>query len=572
MDGWSTLKRLIWLRRTTGGGGTPSVDETITGISPLVLAAALKKPIKSLIQFGKMEQDGTPTPNSSIDLKCNNGTLKMVDDELPVGYKRLTGISFGGNVWYETGEALTGNDEVTMTLGDTASQGQNVFGSYNGTSSGAKNFSLFIYGNGSTTSSYFRYGDQLLRPRYGNGERTITFGKSGTDGFAADASATPDTFETPANAYIGMLPNSTSPSYTGDIKGNILVGTRLKWIPCERTSDGVIGYYEQVKDVFIEPSGTGTPTSLGYDGSQYVLRTVGSPEVISIYGKNLNGGTLAHVGFTSTGGTSTSDTFCGTGSIIPCNAGEKYTVSFGGFTTSGISGVFVSTWKTDGTFNLRQAIASTGTTTFQIPAGVNRVNFTLYKTGGATIDAGAWLQVEYGASATDYAAYIAPQTAGAVNLYAAGDYADVQDIISGVITRKVGIKVIDGTENISTSNACFTIPISDRMTSKTTLICSHFPYSSKTSSQTDDETIISFSSTNIGFRFDACADKTAFAAWLKAQYDAGTPVIVIYPLAEEVEESTTPQELFTNAGTNTITVIAEISGIALEVTYKKEAA
>lgn len=184
--------------------------------------------------------------------------------ELPEGYKRLTGIRFDGDVWYETGEALTGDDDVTMTLDNTASQGQNVFGSYNGTSASARNFSLFIYGNGSTSNSYFRYGEQLLRPRFGTGERTITFGKSGTDGFATDATATPDTFETPANAYIGMLPNSTSPAYTGDIKYNILVGTRLKWIPCERASDGVIGYYESVKGNFIGPSGTGTPISLGY--------------------------------------------------------------------------------------------------------------------------------------------------------------------------------------------------------------------------------------------------------------------------------------------------------------------
>lgn len=184
--------------------------------------------------------------------------------ELPAGYKRLAGIRFDGDTWYETGEALTGADVVTMTLDNTASQGQNVFGSYNGTSASARNFSLFIYGNGSASSSYFRYGDQLLRPRYGNGERTITFGKNGTDGFATDASVTPDTFTTPANAYIGMLPNSTSPAYTGDIKGNIAVGTRLKWIPCERESDGVIGYYESVKGNYIEPSGTGTPISLGY--------------------------------------------------------------------------------------------------------------------------------------------------------------------------------------------------------------------------------------------------------------------------------------------------------------------
>ena len=573
MDGWSTLKKLIWLRRTTGGG-TPSVDETITGISPLVLAAALHKPIVSLKQTGVCEQAETPAPAAPVDIYCNNGALRMVDDELPAGYKRVLGFACNNNAMWEVPNFhLRGSDTVRISFSISAAC--NVFGCYQGADAD-DNYDL--YASVSAGSKYFRYGNGTYLSYWSNdnlGRRfDVVYTPNGSSGMPQDSTWTPKTFESENNMLIGSTTlTGTSSKLKGSLFGNIEVDGRLKLIPCERLSDNVLGYYDTYSETFIEPySGFAGAVSLGYDGSHYVLTIVGSPEVISIYGKNLNGGTLAHVGFTSTGGTSTSDTFCGTGSIIPCNAGEKYTVSFGGFTTSGISGVFVSTWKTDGTFNMRQAIASTGTTTFQIPAGVNRVNFTLYKTGGATIDAGAWLQVEYGASATDYAAYIAPQTAVAVNLYAAGNYADVQDIISGVITRKVGIRVFDGTENISVSNACFTIPINDRMTSKTTLICSHFPYSSKTSSQTDDETIISFSSTNIGFRFDACADKTAFAAWLKAQYDAGTPVIVLYPLAEETTESAAPQELHTNAGTNTLIVTAEVSNIPFEVTYKKEAA
>ena len=155
-----------------------------------------------------------------------------------------------------------------MTLKNTVTTGQNVFGSYNGTSSGTKNFSLFIYGGGSQSNSYFRYGEQLLRPRFGSNEHTITFGKSGTSGFATDVSApTLKTFTTISTAYIGMLPNSSSPAFTGTIVGEISVGTRLKWIPVERESDNVIGYYEIINGVFIGPNGTGTPTTSGYASS-----------------------------------------------------------------------------------------------------------------------------------------------------------------------------------------------------------------------------------------------------------------------------------------------------------------
>lgn len=250
--------------------------ETVTGISPLALASAAAHAVKSLIQTGKCTTSGG-------DIYCNNGKLVAVDDELPAGYKRITGIKFDGDFYYDTGESLTGDDDVTMTLANTITTGQNVFGSYNGTASGTKNFSLFIYGGGSTSNSYFRYGEQLLRPRFGSNERTITFGKGGTDGFATDVSGTPETFTTPANAYIGMLPNSTSPAYTGSISGNILIGTRLKYIPVERESDGVIGYYERVKSNFIAPTGSGTPVSLGYDHShENTLSVVGTPEVLTI--------------------------------------------------------------------------------------------------------------------------------------------------------------------------------------------------------------------------------------------------------------------------------------------------
>ena len=102
-----------------------------------------------------------------------------------------------------------------------------------------------------------------------------------------------------------MLPNSTSPAYTGTIVGNITVGTRLKWIPCEREADGAVGYYEAVKGKFIAPTGTGTPTKGAYDYTHAHLEVVGTPEVLSVGGKNLNGGTIENKGYTSTGGEST---------------------------------------------------------------------------------------------------------------------------------------------------------------------------------------------------------------------------------------------------------------------------
>lgn len=270
-----------WGMHFSEGGGSGSWT-TLSGATPLTLANAVASAIKRLVQFGLATQESEPTPSTPVDIMCNNGALKLVDDELPQGYRRITEIRFDGNTWYETEESLTGDDDVTMTLANTSSTGQNVFGSYNGTAEGRVNFSLFIYGANSTSNSYFRYGGQLVRPRYGSGKRTITFGKSGTSGFDTNVSVTATTFTTPANTYIGMLPNSTSPAFTGSIIGDIVVGTRLKWIPCERASDGSIGYYETHSGTFTAPSGTGAPTKGDYDGSHYTLQIVGTPETLSV--------------------------------------------------------------------------------------------------------------------------------------------------------------------------------------------------------------------------------------------------------------------------------------------------
>lgn len=379
-------------------------------------------PLLGVTINGICSQGSTPAPTAPVDILCNNGVLTYKDEDLPVGYKRITEIDFDGDTWYETGKALTSEDVVTMTLAGTSSTGQNVFGSYNGTAEGRVNFSLFIYGAGSTSQSYFRYGTQLLRPVFGSGQRTITFGQDGTTGFATDKSATFAEFETPANTYIGMLPNSTSPAYTGRIIGEITVGTRLKWIPCERELDGAIGYYEAVNGSFIAPSGTGAPTKGAYDYSHIIAEASGTQETVSI--------------------------------------------------------------------------TATGETT---------------------------------------------QSATVATLLQAGTYADEQDVIVGEIIRRAKALVFTGEENVSASGDGWAIGISDKLKSKATVLCTHYPYSSETMANAPDKSIIAFASVNIGIKDSTLTSAADVKAFLAAQYAAQTPVMVVYPLETETTEQVTAQ-------------------------------
>lgn len=260
--------------------GGASTEEYAGTESPHTFVAS-KGRLKSLIRYGKCEQSGTPTSSSPVSIKCNNGTLTTKDAELPYGYRRIESIEFGGSTYYDTNEKLYGTDVVTMTIADFVSSGQNLFGAYAGTDDDVNNFSIYIYGS-STGQAYWRYGQKLYRPVVGGtAQRTISFGAGGTDGFKTDVSYPTVDFETDATARIGALPNSSSSKFDGKIIGNITIGTRLKYIPCVRSSDGFIGYYETVNGVFLEPRGS-SPVAGEYDDVHLVPYVVGTAEVVTL--------------------------------------------------------------------------------------------------------------------------------------------------------------------------------------------------------------------------------------------------------------------------------------------------
>ena len=427
--------------------------------SPLLLPDAIANSLHYVKAFGGTELSGTPTPSTPATITCNNGILKVKDSELPVGYKRLQGISYDSNTYYETNEKLYGSDTLTIRLSGTTTNGRNVIGAYSRTGDDARNFSLFIYGANSTSNSYLRHGTQLGRPRYGTGARTLVMGPTGTDGFLTDVTYDAEDFETTDTFWIGGLPNSSSTKFDGNIIGNITVSNRLKYIPCERVSDGEIGYYETFTGTFLENQGSGTPVSMGYDTSY----------MTEIY------------------------------------------------------------------------IDPTGT--------VETIEDTL------------------GNSAT------------CEPLLAVGDYTDVQSILDGVVTRNVGVKVLTGEENFETATAtnCYSLTntlgtgnFTDR-----TIACSHFG-STSTQPGTGDRQGLAFivnKGPDYTIAFGATTQfstQTQWKNWLAAQAAAGTPVIVVYPLATPTTESVAGQTLQVTDGDNTLEITqASISGLELEAEYEQ---
>lgn len=438
-----------FLLNGTAGSGPSWQDIVLSGNGSLSLTNAKANGLNYLKLFGGTEQSGTPTPTSPIDIVSNNGTLKMVDDELPAGYKRVLGYECDNNVlWQITGFKLRGSDTVRISFSVTAAC--NVFGCYQGASAD-DNYDLYV----STTSGskYCRYGNGTYLSYWSSGNLgkrfDVVFTPNGSQGMPQDSTWSPETFESANDLIIGSTSlTGTSAKLKGNLYGNFEVDNRLKIIPCERLSDNSLGYYDTYSKTFFEP--TGTPTSLGYDGSHYVLTVDGTVETVEV------------------------------------------------------------------------------------------------DTTGDTATAEMLLKV--------------------------GDYQDVQNVTNGNITRNVGIKVLDGTEDWfeGTSGTGYR-KISLQMTnvgvtgSNSAGLCTHCKCEYA-------NTVGNFyfsSSGTLQMVVDSTETLSGFKTWLANQYANGTPVIVVYTLATATTETVTGQHLGIQAGTNVVEITqASIDNLELEVSYK----
>lgn len=184
--------------------------------------------------------------------------------ELPKEYRELIGIGYNSSVYYLISDFyLEGSDTVRLSFSVT--KACNVFGCYTNQYA-TTNYSLYM-----TTSSggkYLRYGNGTYNSYVASAQLNQRFDAiitpTGSTGMPQNDTWTAKTFTAVADLCIGTTSTSaTSSKLDGNIWGNFEVDGRFKGIPCERISDGVIGYYDTYSHTFYPPA-AGTPTSLGY--------------------------------------------------------------------------------------------------------------------------------------------------------------------------------------------------------------------------------------------------------------------------------------------------------------------
>lgn len=442
---WSNLRKLIYLYIISNKNN--NIITTIKGASPLSITNALAKPIKSLIQYGKIIQNGIPTPDVSVDIVCNNGVLQMVHRSgLPSGYKLLEYVGGNGSRNVLTNVYLASTDVVECEFKNSTTTGYGAM------------YGVFKLGESSAFyANQTYYGYDVDNNKVDTGIRVDTEWHFSRHDFVNGTLTIDDTtvtfvpFEFENSVKNAVLSRYYNNNYGYSWKGYVrkFKVTRNGEVVCDllpaKNGNDVAGLYDLVTGIFYE--GIGGDLLEGNEVDDYELRVVGTPEVLSV-----------------------------------------------------------------------------GT-----------------------------------------------QTASVQSLFAVGNYADTQDIINGAVNHKVGVKVFDGTEAFTISGAAFrTVELSDKA-ANTKVFCSHFNGDvtpTMAVSTMPDLSVKGYGPNEaIFFKYSTITTVADFKAYLAAQYAAGTPVIVIYPLAEEQDEKVAEQPLYTEKGENVINVISDVGAVELETSY-----
>lgn len=552
---------------------------TVTATTPFSVQNALKSKMQSLIQYGKMVQDGTPTPDAPVWPSINNGTVRMVDPDLPAGYKRLTGLTLE-SARFETDIILTGASTLRFSA---SGKSGNWIGAYQ-TADVDNNYSFYASAN--ANGKYLRYDGEtynssiVIDTRY-----DITITPTGVTGSRTPSTWSQKAFVCAYPVSIGATSPGANPAPNVTFYGSIFADD-VEIIPCERESDGTLGYF--VNGAFLTDTAGGTVTSLGYDTNHLVLGVDGTPEVLTVGGRNLaNPALVDGEGWYIVSGKIANSAAANRTIVFPCKPNTTY-----------------SWWHCDGVGGMRAFESDTATPTVGDTAAW-AVGSPAYKAANVvttytTSATAKYLIIDYSrrdssstrthdeqfadfmlvegavSEALPYEPYRAPQTVTVPDLFAVGGYKDEADIISGVVTRNVGCKVLDGTEawtKLSGVNAYFTEIAGMKVCNPVEAgFSTHFiGTAAATSSMPDGSVKLTYTSTPSGaisIRYNASASTANFKAYLAAQYAAGTPVVVWYPLATPTTESITPQELSTVKGANVIDATSDIAPFDVSVTYR----
>lgn len=582
---------------------------TISGIPPLQLLGAVADSLTSLKAFGGTKENyGIPTEYTQIDYATKKGTASVQGK-------------------FNTGIRPTADDvkiEMKVKIGDEAqASGQTTVGSFYACQSRASANSPITGLSGSSssngingnvngqliTSSITRIKDHidLIIHEYKNGSQTLYVKDLTTN--TEDTQTGTYTFAAPTkNLFI--FGNTTT---TNNLNNNNAIYYCKIWesgtlvfdaVPVIRNSDNLVGLYDKVSETFIEPIvGEGG----GFEAGAVTTPTPSDP--MDIYCNNGKISVLDHTNwnvitnpdsetgkgmFINTSGVLSKANDRGAGVFIPVTVGKKYTVminrrtvDLGTILRYGQSNNSEPPSSSEQLLDWYRGTLTDGmmiSFTAKRPYFVMQLSANLVEATGGIDNSIEVIE----ASGDNETIAITDEnnttvcTATANNIFAINTYKDMQEIITGATTHKVGVIVLDGTESFSLVSGYTSIfrtpndavfPANFASNPNNNIgICSHFkivPTSTNLASNIQNGQLGWNTNGAMTIKNDSFTTVAQFKSWLAAQYAAGTPVIVVYPLATEYEEPAPIAQAMTVVdGDNTVSLTQQgMAPLELEATY-----
>jgi len=539
-----------------------------------------------------------PTPDIPIWLTCNNWVIKAKHQSgLPLGYTKIEYIEGDGNQYIDTGYFFNNIATETLTLDfmrTASSTGSMLYG----TRTAYKNNGYAVqFTNAGAT--YIQWGDKdtglgstaagALNTRYTAIRMGAYYSFNGADYTVTDA----------------VTPTQNYPLYLFCVNNGGIAGTvsamriysvvitdsnnavKFNAIPCKNSSN-VIGLYDTVSGTFMENKGTGSFTAGSEVQDDIVIYTDGTVETVNVHTKNLFSSIPYKTGYyIDVSGNEVESTQYQEEYIIRqaiVQPSTTYTVSVVG-AVSGYTQC-IHAYDKDGNrisqiTMLWPSVWETAKYTFTSPANCRYI-----RQGGRSQSN---YQLELGSTATTYVPYFDGGTATAEMLLGIWDYKDEQEVISGAVTRNVGIKVLDGTEEWHTASGTplrFYLTLPNGSYKNTVAFTPYCTHCQGQLSATGSAATVGSVTDGVGFWYKngassdfemylrlgsvtSITDATTLKSYLSQQYANGTPVIIVYPLGTPTTETVTWQSLSVQSWTNSVEITqASIDDLPLEVTYK----
>lgn len=562
--------------------------------SPLLLPDAIADTLSYVKAFGGTEQHNLPIGYTLLDYIESNGT-QYIDLGIKGNGTTKTEVKFK----YHTATSASGSGRVFGSR-NAAAVDAFAIGSASGTASISSTIAFF-FGN----QSYLVTDKSLVLDEW----LDVIFDKTthNINGTDYGDPYNDETFETPQTLKLFGFDNSGTMGY-----GYVDIARCKLWdngvlirdlVPCKNASN-VIGMYDLVNDVFYQNAGTGnfvagpdtvpTPTApmdivcnngvLKFTANEanYVAGNVtlgywlrnnnGQPESSPANFYTAMMPVKPNTSYVCFGRTKDTNVISGYNRIAWYDAdgvwirNSTYTANTPGIDTSPANAVFARFHCNPNGTEVTQELVDSYNWVFQ--QGTAEVPYTPYSPTKVYAD-GPVETIEDTIG----------NTATAEMLLSVDTYTDQQEVISGSVARKCGAVVLDSslvwTYDSTYGRVNATIPNLWGSTVARTIpgLCTHFEWLSHQES---------ISSITAGQCYSAGANRiflhisqtsaAAFAAWLDAQRDAGTPVIIVFPLENETTESVTGQTLQVQAGDNTLEITqASLAGLELEAEYTKVA-